>query len=197
MGATANTRRRSVLRLHCRRAVSTMADSEVAHLAKTTVGRRRFLKRAGAGAAAGLAFAPQGVSCGPGGAPKCRSRGSHRTRQAWVGLHAGSDSIPGDRILRGQSRLELSRPARIDPEPRRQQKSGTIDVPARGIVGGHGAWLRQDRRQTDDDHGARHRGPPARFHGDLQRLLRSRSHLHHRGQHFGRELSPRQCRVGA
>jgi acetolactate synthase I/II/III large subunit len=29
-------------------------------LAKTTVGRRRFLKRAGAGAAAGLAFAPQG-----------------------------------------------------------------------------------------------------------------------------------------
>jgi hypothetical protein len=39
-----------------------MADGEVDHLAKTKVGRRGFLKRAGAGAAAGLAIAPQTVA---------------------------------------------------------------------------------------------------------------------------------------
>src|SRR5580658_6461315 len=40
---------------------------EVAHLAKT-VGRRRFLRRAGAGAAAGLALAPQVVAQSAGSA---------------------------------------------------------------------------------------------------------------------------------
>ena len=49
---------------------------------------------------------------------------------------------------------------------------------------GHGARLRQDRRQTAAGHGARHGRAAARSHGRLQRLLRSRpDHDHWRQYH--------------
>ena len=64
-------------------------------------------------------------------------------------------------------------------------------------VGGHGARLRQDRRQADDDHGAWHCRPSARVDGDLQRLCRSRADVHRPRQHSRRQFPPRQRGVGA
>ena len=55
-----------------------------------------------------------------------------------------------------QSRLQLPRPARIAHQLRREQEAGIAHLLPRRIVGRHGARLRQDRRQADDDHGARH-----------------------------------------
>ena len=87
--------------------------------------------------------------------------------------------------------LQLPRPARIAHQLRRQQEARVAHLLPRRIVGRHGARLRQDRRQADDGHGARHRRPAARVDGDLQRLRRPRAGLHRARQH------PRRRRAGA
>ena len=68
---------------------------------------------------------------------------------------------------------------------------------ARGIVGGHGARLRQDRRQAADGAGARHGRTAARLDGDLQRLVRPRAGVHHPRQQPGRHRARRRDRLAA
>ncbi len=116
----------------------------------------------------------------------------------WPGSDFMVDVIKslGFEYCRRQSRLQLPRPARIHHQLRRQQVPRAAHLLPRGILGRHGARLRQDRRQADDGHGARHRRPAARLHGDLQRLRRPRARLHRARQHPRHELPPRRRRMG-
>lgn len=78
-----------------------MADCEVAFLTKIRVGRRRFLKRAGVGAAAGLAMAPQGVA------------------QTAVSMEPTGPVKPGARLAQTKLNLQAFRNLLRNPPPYR------------------------------------------------------------------------------
>ena len=131
---------------------------------KNSVDRRGFLRGAAAAAgAAGLVAKPPIALAQQGGPASGREAATHATvdrrsvRTARLRLHGRRHQVARHRILRRQSRLELPRPARIDDQLRRQHEPGVAHLLPRRIVGRDGARLRQDRRQADDDHGARHR----------------------------------------
>ena len=78
-----------------------------------------------------------------------------------------------------QSGRELSRPARLAGQLRRQRAADDA-VPARGDRGADRARLRQGVRQADGGDPARPGGAAARHHGDLLRLYRPGADFHHR-----------------
>ena len=156
---------------------------------KTSPGRRRFLKSAAVtgaalvggataeGCAAERAARASGSGHGADAGARSRSgrrRGAH-DRPAGRRLHGGRLQDARPRIRRGQSGVELPRPARIDRQLRRQPGAGIHHVLPRGVVGGDGPRLLQGRRQADGRARARDRRPAARGDGDLQRVLRSRA----------------------
>ena len=129
---------------------------------KDAMDRRKFLQGAAAGAAA-LAAIPAAAEPRPSDAPRAATaqpmprepeiatpaevdvldRNALRVR-----LHGGRAQVAGHRIRRGESRIELSRPARIGDQLRRQSESGVHHLLPRRIGGRHGARLRQDRGQA-------------------------------------------------
>ena len=178
---------------------------------KLPLGRRRFLKGAAAGAAALVAKAAPGSAAEPQAAAAAPRPGTPPSTQLsadtepprrsaariiehpGVGLHARRHQEHRLRVRRRQPGIELRRAARIDHQLRREQGAGAADVLPRGVVGRHGARLRQDRRQADACARARQHRPPARVDGDLQRLRRSRAGVHHRRQ-LSRRRHARQRR---
>ena len=128
---------------------------------KKPVDRRSFLTGAAAAAGvAGLAASKPPVLLAQNAALKPEA---HAAVEVTSNVKPGSDFMVdvikslGIEYYRRQSRLQLPRPARIHHQLRRQQEPGVAHLLPRRIVGRDGARLRQDRRQADDDHGARHR----------------------------------------
>ena len=122
--------------------------------ARERVGRRRFLKGAAVGAAGLVAQPPSPASAAqaPGVVDPGRigaSGGGVPHRSARRGLHGRRPQVARLRVRRGEPRLVVPRPARVDHQLRRQHEARAPDVLPRGVVGGDGARLRQDRRQAD------------------------------------------------
>ena len=161
---------------------------------KANLNRRRFLKGAAVGAAAGSAalIAPipaAGAAAPQAGAPPQRGTApppSARALAAETGpvsrsgrpdgrrprlrLHGGRDQVIGLRIRRLESRVELPIAPGVVHQLRRKQGSRVADLLPRRIVGRDGRWLFQGGRQADARHGARHGRPAARGDDDLQRV---------------------------
>ena len=132
---------------------------------KLPLGRRRFLKGAATGAAALVAKAAPAVrpsrrrrGAATGDSPTRSSAPTPNPRAApppafienpasdyMVDVHQDA----GLRVRRRQPRIELRGAARVDHQLRREQGAGAADLLSRGVVGRHGARLRQDRRQAD------------------------------------------------
>ena len=170
---------------------------------RRSVGRRGFLKDAAAGAAA-LVAAPA-LAGGAQTPPQAQLRPTAPPPSA--GLVAAETTPPPPRVdvyttdrpgsdfmvdvlkslgfeyVAANPGSIVPRPARVAHQLRRQQEPGAAHLLPRGVVGGDGARLRQDRRQADAGDGARHRRPAARVDGDLQRLRRPRAGLHRARQH--------------
>ena len=157
----------------------------MARPSRGSVGRRGFLKKAAAGAAA-IVSAPAAAD-----AIQQNQQGDPAPARADVYTtdKPGSDfmvdvikSLDFEYVAANPGSTFRGTP-RVVHQLRRQQEPRAADVLPRGVVGGHGARLRQDRRQADDGDGARHRRPAARVDGDLQRLRRPRAGLHRARQH--------------
>ncbi len=152
---------------------------------KQPVGRRGFLKGAAAGAA-GLVAKPLATAQQAGQPAPAEGRGAVEiTGNEKPGSDFMVDVIktlgieycaanPGS-SFRGLQESLINYGGNKEPE--------WLTCLPRRIRGGHGPRLRQDRRQTDDDHGAWQCRPSACVHGDLQLLRRSRSSLHRPRQH--------------
>ncbi|MBI2206824.1 MAG: hypothetical protein HYU41_23580 [Candidatus Rokubacteria bacterium] len=76
---------------------------------------------------------------------------------------------------RDQPRRDVPRPARLARELRRARRPGADPHPPRRDRRRARARLRESQGAADGGGGPRHRRPPAREHGDVQRVLRSRA----------------------
>ena len=169
------------------------------------VGRRGFLKRAAAGAAAALTVkpgaahaAPQAENVRPAAPPASARQVALETSTPTPRADVYTTDRPGSDFMVDVFKSLGIEYIAANPGSSfrglqesfinygKNTKPGVAHLLPRGIVGRHGARLRQDRRQAHDDHGARHRRPAARVDGDLQRLLRPRAGLHRARQHAGR-----------
>ena len=150
----------------------------MARPSRGSVGRRGFLEEGrrrrcrdcvGTG---GRLTRPNRINKAESRSPAPRGR-SNTTDRPGSDLHGGRHQVARHRIRRGEPGIEFSRTPRVDHQLRWQPDAGADHVLPRRVVGRDGARLRQDRRQADDGHGARHCRPAARVDGDLQRVLRS------------------------
>ncbi len=185
---------------------------------KSALNRRNFLRSATVGAATLAAgSAPARAQQIQPGTPrvtapnaavaKCRERAAETGTPARVEvltnerpgirLHGRRPQVPGHRVHLFQPRLQLPLPARIGDQLRGQSQSRIPHLLPRGIGGRHGPRLFQNRGQAAGRIRAWHRGPAARSHGDLQRLLRSRARVCDLRQHRQRDESTPGCGMGA
>ena len=133
-------------------------------------------------------------------AARDRSAGDRRGadhRQARRRLHGRRHQVARLRIRRGQPGIELPRHPRVDRQLRRQHRARVHHLLPRRILGGDGARLLQGRGQADGGAVPRHGRHAARGDGDLQRLLRPRTGLHHGGQHAGCDAAAARRGMGA
>ena len=112
--------------------------------------------------------------------------------------HGGRDQGARPRVHLHQPGLQLPRPARVDRQLRaatRQPEFLTCCHEESSVAMAHG-YAKIEGKPLGVL-GARHRRPPARGDGGLQRLLRSRAGLHHSRQHVRRDRAAAWRRMGA
>ncbi len=117
---------------------------------------------------------------------RSRRRRARRGRDGVGQRRAGRDPGPSGAEVPGpRARLQLPRPARQPGQLRRQPRPADAGLPARGARGRDRPRLRQGDRAPDGRGHPQQRGPDARHHGHLQRLVRSRPDADHRGDRAG------------